>query len=107
MTSRGVMRAVFALRGEMGYPAALSAPRWGFCDVLFRGKPIVIERAFDSYIVEHILFKVPFPAQFHPQTAIECAVTLHPLIKDRIAEIKSIHLRTHGRMHRSIGYALG
>jgi 2-methylcitrate dehydratase len=96
-TSRGVMHGLFALRGEMGYPAALSAPRWGFCDVLMRGKPIVIARPFDSYIVERVLFKVPFPALFHAQTASECAMKLHPAVKNRIADIKAVHLRTHER----------
>lgn len=96
-TARGVTHGLFALRGEMGYPAALSAPRWGFCDVLLRGKPVVIARPFASYIVERILFKVPFPAQFHTQTATECAMKLHPLVKDRIGDIKTVHLRTHQR----------
>ena len=100
-TSRGVMHGLFALRGEMGYPAALSAPRWGFCDVMFRGKPVVMGRALDSHIVENILFKVPFASQFHAQTASECAVRLHPLIKERIADIRTIHLRTHQRTIQS------
>lgn len=99
--SRGVMHGLFALRGEMGYPAALSTPRWGVCDVLLRGKPIVIDRAFDSYIVEHILFKIPFPAHFHTQTASECALKLRPLVKDRIADIKTIRLRTHEKTLQS------
>ena len=97
MTRRGVMHAWWALSGEMGYPAALTAPDWGFNDVTMRGKPIVLARPLDSYVVENILWKIPYPAQFHPQTASECACRLHPLVKDRIGEIKAVHLRTHGR----------
>lgn len=94
-TSRGVMHGLFALRGEMGYPAALSAKRWGFCDVVLKGKPIVLDQAFGTFIINNILFKVPYPAQFHTQTASECAHRLHPLVKDRIDDIRKIHLRTH------------
>lgn len=95
--SRGVRHALFAVNGEMGYPAVLSAPQWGFCDALMRGKPIVLGRPLDSFMVENILFKIPFPTQFHPQTASECAVKLHPLVKHRIADITKIHMRTHGK----------
>ena len=99
--SRGVIHALFALRGEMGYHRALSEPRWGFCDAVMRGKPITIERAFGSRIVESILFKVPFPAHFHTQTASECALRLHPLVKGRIGDIKAIHMRAHQRTMQS------
>ncbi len=96
-TSRGVTHAWMATRGEGGYPTALSAPKWGFCDAILRGKPIVIARPLGSYVVENIMFKAYFPAQIHIQTAGECAEKLHPLVKDRIADIKTIHVRTHFR----------
>lgn len=96
-TRRGVTHAMLAVLGEMGYPRALSAPRWGFCDALLRGRPIVIARPLDTYIVENILFKVPFPAQFHTQTAIECALKLRPLIGSRWNEVKAVRIRTHKR----------
>jgi len=74
-TSRGVRHAVMALGGEEGYPSALSAKTWGFYDVLFDGKPFSISRQFGSYVMEHVLFKVSFPAEFHAQTAVEAAFT--------------------------------
>ena len=77
-TSRGVRHALIALRGEMGYPSALTAPKWGFYDVLFRGKPFVYTQGFGSYVMENVLFKISFPAEFHAQTAVECAMRLHP-----------------------------
>jgi 2-methylcitrate dehydratase len=92
-TSRGVRLALLALAGEMGYPSALSAPQWGFHDVLFR-KPLVMERAFDSYVMENVLFKISFPAEFHGQTAVECALQLHPLVRDRLDAIESIVIET-------------
>ena len=67
-----------ALKGEMGYPSALSAKTWGFSDVLFRGQPIKLARPFSSYVMENILFKISFPAEFHAQTAVEAAFQLHP-----------------------------
>ncbi|GMK48199.1 2-methylcitrate dehydratase [Paenibacillus glycanilyticus] len=94
-TSRAVWLAMMALRGEMGYPSVLSAPGWGFQDVLFKGKPVVQARPFDSYVMEHILFKISFPAEFHGQTAVEAAIRLHPHVKDRIDEIAAIELTTH------------
>ncbi|ACT01424.1 bifunctional 2-methylcitrate dehydratase/aconitate hydratase [Paenibacillus sp. JDR-2] len=94
-TSRAVWLSMMALRGEMGYPSALSAPAWGFQDVLFKGKPVVQARPFDSYVMEHILFKISFPAEFHGQTAVEAAIRLHPLVKDRIDDIAAIELTTH------------
>jgi len=95
--SRGVRHGLMALAGEMGYPTALTVKKWGFNEALLRGKPVVLGRPLGSYIMENILFKVPFPAQFHTQTASECAVRLHPLVKDRIADIQHIAIRTHGR----------
>ena len=99
--SRAVMHALFAVRGEMGYHKALSAPQWGFCDAVMRGKPVTIEHAFGTHIVESILFKIPFPAHFHTQTASECALRLHHLVKDRIGDIKAIHMRAHQRTMQS------
>jgi 2-methylcitrate dehydratase len=87
-TSRGVRHALIALRGEMGYPSALSAPKWGFYDVLFRGNPFVYKQGFGSYVMENVLFKISFPAEFHAQTAVECAMQLHPAVKERLGDIE-------------------
>ncbi len=94
-TSRGVQHALMALKGEMGYPSALSAKTWGFCDVLFRGQPIKLARPFGSYVMEHVLFKIAFPAEFHAQTAVEAAFKLHPQVKNRLEEIEQIVVSTH------------
>jgi 2-methylcitrate dehydratase len=93
-TSRGVRLALIALRGEMGYPSALSAPKWGFYDVLFRGNPFVYTQGFGSYVMENVLFKISFPAEFHAQTAVECAMQLHPAVKDRLGDIERIVIET-------------
>jgi 2-methylcitrate dehydratase len=79
-TSRGVYLAIMALKGEMGYSTALSAPKWGFEDVLFQSKKITLERPLASYVMENILFKISFPAEFHAQSAVEAAITLHKKI---------------------------
>lgn len=94
-SSRGVMHAFMALKGEMGYPAALSVPNWGFYDVLFGGKAFEFARPLGSYVMENVLFKIRFPAEFHAQTAVECAVILHPLLIDRLEEIENIAVTTH------------
>ena len=94
-TSRAVRLALISKTGEMGYPSVLTAKTWGFYDVLFKGKEFKFQRKFGSYVMENILFKISFPAEFHAQTAAECAMTLHPLVRDRINEIKSIRIRTH------------
>lgn len=94
-TSRGVFLASIALKGEMGYHAALSAPKWGFYDVLFKGKPFTFQRQLGCYVMENVLFKVAYPAEFHAQTAVEAAVKLHPEIRDRIEEIDVIEIDTH------------
>lgn len=94
-TSRAVRLAFMALNGEMGYATALSAPTWGFEDVLMRGKPFMLARPLDAYVMENILFKISFPAEFHAQTAVECAFQLHNEIKDRIDEISRITITTH------------
>lgn len=113
-TSRGVRLADIALRGEMGVPGALSAPQWGFYDVLFSHtnkdlatKPegectFSFQRDFGSYVMENVLFKISFPAEFHAQTACEAAVTLHPQVKDRLGEIDRIVLTTHDSAIRII-----
>jgi 2-methylcitrate dehydratase len=94
-TSRAVRLALMALKGEMGYPSALTARTWGFYDVLFKGKPFKFSRKYGSYVMENILFKISFPAEFHGQTAAECAVRLHPAVRERIAEVKKIVITTH------------
>jgi 2-methylcitrate dehydratase len=93
-TSRAVRHAFIALTGEMGYPSALSAKTWGFQDVLFKGKPIVLPQALGSYVMENVLFKISFPAEFHAQTAVECAMQLHPQVKDRVDRIERIVIET-------------
>src|SRR5450759_134292 len=94
-TSRAVRLALMAKKGEMGYPSVLTARTWGFYDVLFRGKEFKFQRPYGSYVMENVLFKVSFPAEFHAQTAAECAMALHPQVRDRIGEIKKITIRTH------------
>ena len=93
-TSRAVRLALIALTGEMGYPSALSAKTWGFCDVLFRGKPLVLPQPFGSYVMENVLFKISYPAEFHAQTAVEAAMRLHPKVADRLAAIERIVIET-------------
>jgi 2-methylcitrate dehydratase len=78
----------------MGYPSALSAKTWGFYDVLFKGKPFSLPQPFRSYVMENVLFKISFPAEFHAQTAVEAAMTLHPQVKDRLGEIERIVIET-------------
>ncbi|MCP3772227.1 bifunctional 2-methylcitrate dehydratase/aconitate hydratase [Paenibacillus sp. MZ04-78.2] len=94
-TSRAVRLALMAVNGEMGYATALSAKTWGFQDVLFQGKPLKLARPLGSYVMENVLFKISFPAEFHAQTAVECAFALHPQIKDRLDEIDRITMTTH------------
>jgi len=94
-TSRAVRLALMALKGEMGYPSALTAKTWGFYDVLFKGKPFKFTRRYGSYVMENVLFKISFPAEFHAQTAVECAVRLHPEVSDRIGDIRKIVITTH------------
>ncbi len=94
-TARAVQHALMAIKGEMGYPTALSAKTWGFSDVLFRGQPIKLARPFSSYVMENVLFKISFPAEFHAQTAVEAAFKLHPQVRDRLNDIKRVVLTTH------------
>jgi len=94
-TSRAVRLALIARTGEMGYPSVLTAKTWGFYDVLFKGAPFKFDRSYGSYVMENVLFKISFPAEFHAQTAVECAMQLHPLVGDRLADIRRITIRTH------------
>jgi 2-methylcitrate dehydratase len=94
-TARAVRLALISKTGEMGYPSVLSAKTWGFYDVLFKGNPFKFQRPFGSYVMEHVLFKISFPAEFHSQTAVEAAMQLHPVVKNRIEDIKRITIRTH------------
>ena len=94
-TSRAVRLALMAAKGEMGYPSGLSAKGWGFYDVLFKGKPFKFTRKYGSYVMENVLFKISFPAEFHAQTAVECAIQLHPQVKNRLADIKKVVITTH------------
>lgn len=93
--ARGVLFALMTLRGEMGYPHALSAPKWGFQDVLFDGTPLRLERPLGSYVIENTLFKVSYPAEFHGQTALEAAISLHPEVAGRLGDIERIEIVTH------------
>ena len=97
-TSRGVRLALIARTGEMGYPSVLTAKTWGFYDVLFKGEPFRFQRTYGSYVMENVLFKISFPAEFHSQTAVEAAMQLHSQLasmgKD-VADIASITIRTH------------
>ena len=97
-TSRAVRLALISLKGEMGIPGVLTAKGWGFYDALFRGNEFKFQRPYGSYVMEHVLFKISFPAEFHSQTAVECAMTLHNKLKDMgrtAADIKKITIRTH------------
>jgi 2-methylcitrate dehydratase len=97
-TSRAVRLAIFSLKGEMGIPGVLTAKGWGFYDAIFKGNEFKFQRPYGSYVMEHVLFKISFPAEFHSQTAVECAMTLHNKLKDMgksADDIKKITIRTH------------
>src|SRR5919106_85716 len=97
-TSRAVRLALISKTGEMGYPSVLSAKTWGFYDVLFKGQPFKFQRPYGSYVMEHVLFKISFPAEFHSQTAVECAMQLFQQMKSAgkaADDIKKIRIRTH------------
>ena len=97
-TSRAVRLALISKTGEMGYPSVLSAKGWGFYDVLFKGKEFKFQRKFGSYVMEHVLFKISFPAEFHAQTAAECAMSIFQQMKSMgktSDDIKKIRIRTH------------
>ncbi|RPE77302.1 bifunctional 2-methylcitrate dehydratase/aconitate hydratase [Vulcaniibacterium tengchongense] len=91
---RAVTHALNAIKGVVGYPSALSVPTWGFYDVAFKGKPFEFERPFGSYVMENVLFKISFPAEFHAQTAVECAMKLHAQVKDRLDDVERIVIET-------------
>lgn len=93
-TSRAVQLSMMALKGEMGLPTVLTAPKWGPYDVFFKGNKFKVPRSYGSYVMENILFKISFPAEFHGQTAVECAQKLHPQVKNRLDEIEHVELRT-------------
>ncbi|MBC5791285.1 2-methylcitrate dehydratase [Providencia alcalifaciens] len=97
-TSRAVRLALMAQKGEMGYPTALTAKTWGFYDSLFRGQPFKFQRPYGSYVMENVLFKISFPAEFHAQTAVEAALQLHEQLSSMgktTDDIESISIRTH------------
>jgi 2-methylcitrate dehydratase len=93
-TSRAVRHALIALTGEMGYPSALTAKTWGFQDVLFKGKSLSYPQKLGSYVMENVLFKISYPAEFHAQTAVEAAMALHPHVRDRLDQIERIAIET-------------
>lgn len=103
-TSRAVRLALLALAGETGIPTAISVPKWGFCDVLFGGNPILLERPLGCYVMENVLFKIAFPAEFHAQTAVEAALKLHSVMKERggVSAVKSIRVWTQEAAMRII-----
>ncbi|MEE8483253.1 MAG: bifunctional 2-methylcitrate dehydratase/aconitate hydratase [Nitrospinota bacterium] len=92
--SRAVRLSLIALSGEMGYPSALTAKGWGFYDVLFKGKPFVFKQKYGSYVMEHILFKISYPAEFHAQTAVEAALEIYPQVKGKIDQIEKIKIKS-------------
>ncbi|WP_405235287.1 bifunctional 2-methylcitrate dehydratase/aconitate hydratase [Lentisalinibacter orientalis] len=93
-TSRAVRHALIALTGEMGYPSALSAKTWGFYDVLFKGKEFTFPQGYGSYVMENVLFKISYPAEFHAQTAVEAGMKLHEEVRDRVDEVERIVIET-------------
>ena len=94
-TSRALQLVMLTMKGQIGYPSAISAPSWGFKDVLFKGNDFIINQDFQSYVMENVLFKISFPAEFHAQTAVEAAVILHPEVIGRLEEIEKIEITTH------------
>jgi 2-methylcitrate dehydratase len=107
-TSRGVWHALLALKGEMGYPGALRTKTWGFEDVVLRGRPVAVPpQGFASYVMENVLFKIAFPAEFHAQTAVEAAVALHPQVVQRLGEVERVAIETQEGGFRIINKAGG
>ena len=94
-TSRALQLVLLTQKGQIGYPSVLTTPTWGFYDVQFKGEKFSLPREFSSYVMENVLFKISFPAEFHAQTSVEAAVILHEKIKDRIDEIETIEITTH------------
>lgn len=104
-TSRGLRLALIARTGEMGYPSVLTAPTWGFYDVLFKGKPFRFQRPYGSYVMENVLFKISYPAEFHAQTAVECAMQAHAMMRAQgrsVEDIARITIRTQAACLRII-----
>ena len=101
-SARGLFLALTAQRDEMGYPSALTASDWGFQDVSFRQQPVTLGRSLGTYVMENILFKISFPAEFHAQTAVECALQLHPVVKNRLDDIQRVVLETQESGNRII-----
>ncbi|MFZ2228277.1 MAG: bifunctional 2-methylcitrate dehydratase/aconitate hydratase [Candidatus Nanopelagicaceae bacterium] len=104
-TSRAVRLVLMAKVGEMGYPSVLTAKTWGFYDVLFKGQPFKFQRAYGSYVMENILFKISFPAEFHAQTAVEAAMQIHRQMREvgkSAQEIRRVTIRTHDACIRII-----
>ena len=94
-TSRAVRLSMMTMAGEMGMPSVLTTPEWGFYDVSFKGRKFSFSRSYGSYVMENILFKISYPAEFHAQTAVECALLLYPQIKEKLNEIERIEVTTH------------
>ncbi len=94
-TSRALQLVLLTQKGQIGYPSVLTAPTWGFYDVQFKGNSFSLPRDFDSYVMENVLFKISFPAEFHAQTAVEAAVILHEQVKEKFDEIEKILITTH------------
>ena len=94
-TSRAVRLSMMTMAGEMGMPSVLTTPEWGFYDVSFKGREFSFSRNYGSYVMENILFKISYPAEFHAQTAVECALLLYPQIKEKLNEIERIEITTH------------
>lgn len=101
-TSRAVRLAWLTLQGEMGYPSALTASQWGFYDVLMKGERLRLPRPFSTYVMENVLFKISYPAEFHAQTAVEAAVRLHGIVKSKLDQIDKIIITTHESAMRII-----
>lgn len=101
-TSRGIRLALLTMAGEMGYPSVLSAKQWGFYDVFLDGQPLKVNRPYTQYIMENILFKIAFPAEFHAQTAAEAAIKLYPEVKNRLNAIDKISIQTQESAMRII-----
>ena len=94
-TSRAVRLSMMTMTGEMGMPSVFTTPEWGFYDVSFKGRKFSFSRSYGSYVMENILFKISYPAEFHAQTAVECALLLYPQIKEKLNEIEKIEITTH------------
>ncbi len=101
-TSRGVRLSLMALADEMGYDTALSAPHWGFNDVVMHSQPIRLSQPLGSYVIEHVLFKISYPAEFHGQTAVEAAIKLHPSVAGRLDQIEQVVIETQESAMRII-----